>query len=40
MSSPMIAFAVGVFVGVLIGIFLVGILNMANEEKRISSSGN
>jgi len=36
----MVAFAVGVFVGVLIGIFLVGILNMANEEKRISSRGS
>jgi Flp pilus assembly protein protease CpaA len=37
MSPPMIAFVVGVFVGVLGGIFIIGILQMAREENRISS---
>jgi hypothetical protein len=40
MSPPMIAFIVGVFVGVLGGIFIIGILSMAKEEDRISSRGN
>jgi len=40
MSPPMIAFVVGVFVGVLGGIFIIGILQMAREEKRVSSRGS
>jgi Flp pilus assembly protein protease CpaA len=39
MSPTMIAFVVGVFVGVLGGIFIIGILCMANEENSISSRG-
>lgn len=38
--SPPIAFVVGVFVGVLGGIFIIGILQMAKEENRVSSKGN
>ncbi len=40
MSPSMIAFVVGVFVGVLGGIFLIGILQIAREENEISSRGN
>lgn len=39
MSPTMIAFVVGVFVGVPIGIFIIGILQMAKEENRVSSRG-
>lgn len=34
MSPAMIAFMVGVFVGVLGGIFIIGILQMAKDEWR------
>lgn len=37
MSPPMIAFVVGVFVGVLGGMFIIGILQMAKEDSRITS---
>ncbi len=40
MSPPMIAFVVGVFVGVLGGIFIIGILQIAKEENRISNRGS
>jgi len=40
MSSPMIAFVVGVFIGVLGGIFIIGILQMAREGNRVSSRGS
>lgn len=40
MSPSMIAFVVGVFVGVLGGIFIIGMLQMAREENEISSRGN
>lgn len=34
MSPTMIAFVVGVFVGVLGGIFIIGILQMDRDERR------
>jgi hypothetical protein len=37
MSSTLIAFIVGMFVGVMGGIFIIGILQMAREGSRISS---
>ncbi|MEW6657170.1 MAG: hypothetical protein AB1424_00780 [Thermodesulfobacteriota bacterium] len=40
MSPAVISFIVGVFVGVLGGIFIVGILSMAKEEERVSSRGS
>jgi|GEM_PF-5703680 Flp pilus assembly protein protease CpaA len=40
MSPAMIAFIVGVFVGVLGGFLIIGILTMAKEENRISSRGS
>ena len=39
MSPAMIAFVVGVFVGVPIGIFIIIILQMAKEEQRVTSRG-
>ncbi|MHB8069337.1 MAG: hypothetical protein ACYDIC_15705 [Desulfobaccales bacterium] len=40
MNPSMIAFVVGVFVGVLGGILIIGILQMGREENSVSSSGN
>lgn len=39
MSPPMVAFVVGVFVGVLGGIFIIGILQMPKGENRIPDRG-
>ncbi len=36
MSPSMIAFVVGVFVGVMGGIFIIGILQMGREANRVS----
>jgi hypothetical protein len=35
----MIAFVVGVFIGVPMGIFIIGILQMGREENNVSSRG-
>ncbi len=40
MSPTIIAFVVGVFVGVMGGIFIIGILQMAREGSRAASRGN
>lgn len=37
MTPTLLAFIIGVFVGVLGGVFLIGILQMAREERRISA---
>jgi hypothetical protein len=36
MSPTMIAFVVGVFIGVPMGIFIIGILQMGREENNVS----
>jgi len=40
MSPAIISFIVGVFVGVLGGIFIIGILSIPKEEERVSSRGS